>query len=326
MTRQFRSWFPVGLALALASGACGGGSPSSPSAAQATGGGVVLRGSVISALGAVERIASGSSVITVTVKENSAITTTVGADGTFTLRGLPEGRFTLVFTNGTTPMGTVEFAGVLPNQEIIVTVSVSSSSVTVLEERRNGIGHGDIEIEGLVEAVLVPSAAGESRFTIAGKTVVVRPGDTAIREGNTARTVADVKVGRQVHVKGVWLAMEATGQPVLAHEIKLQDSTGTGGGTGGDNGAMSWCPAAGANAEVEGIIKSKGGNEIVVDQQGKGEFQCKVGNGVRIRKGNREYKLDDLKAGWRVHVKGTGLGAAGGACRVDADEIMVQQD
>jgi hypothetical protein len=325
MPRQFRSWFPVGLAFALASGACGGGSPSSPSAPQTSGAGVVLRGSVISALGAVERVASGASVVTVTVRENPAITTTVGADGTFTLRGLPEGRFTLLFTSGSQPLGSVEFAEVLPNQEITVTVSVSSTSVTVLEERRNGIGHGDIEIEGLVEAVLTLNATGESRFTIAGKTVVALPGDTAIREGNTARTVADVKVGRQVHVKGVWLARETTVQPVLAHEIKLQDSSDTDDGDD-DGGTLSWCPAAGANAEVEGIIKSKNGREIVVNQQGKGDFRCRVGNGVTIRKGNRDYRFEELATGWRVHVKGTGLGASGNVCGVDADEVKVQQD
>ena len=29
--------------------------------------------------------------------------------------------------------------------------------------------------------------------------------------------------GDQVHVKGVWLGMEGSVQPVFAHEIKLQD-------------------------------------------------------------------------------------------------------
>jgi len=47
-------------------------------------------------------------------------------------------------------------------------------------------GHGDVEIEGLVSAVLLLDPVGESRFTIDGKTVVARPGETAIREGNQA--------------------------------------------------------------------------------------------------------------------------------------------
>ena len=72
-------------------------------------------------------------------------------------------------------------------------------------------GHGDVEIEGLVSAVLLLDPVGESRFTIDGKTVVARPGETAIREGNQARTASDVTVGHQVHIDGVGLPAEASG-------------------------------------------------------------------------------------------------------------------
>ena len=56
------------------------------------------------------------------------------------------------------------------------------------------------------------SARAASRST--ARRLVARPGETAIREGNKARTVADVTVGHQVHVKGVWLPAEASRQPV----------------------------------------------------------------------------------------------------------------
>ena len=95
----------------------------------------------------------------------------------------------------------------------------------LIEERRNGIGHGDLEIEGLVDQVLTVSLNGDSTFVIDGYTVVARPGETAIREGNRSRTVEQVTVGRRVHVKGVWLAPSGSSgstQQVLAHEIKLQ--------------------------------------------------------------------------------------------------------
>jgi hypothetical protein len=66
---------------------------------------------------------------------------------------------------------------------------------------------------------------------IDGYTVIARPGVTAIREGNRARSVADVTAGRQVHVKGEWLPMgTGSSQPVLAHEIKLQGAGDDGGG------------------------------------------------------------------------------------------------
>src|SRR5437773_4063013 len=185
--------------------ACGG-NPASPSRD-----GIVLRGTGVgaSAFGAsalsVGTATAPAEVVTVMVEENHAITTTVGADGSFTLRGLPEGGFHLVFSSGGVTLGTLAFSEVKPNQEITVTVQVSGSTVTLLEDRRNGIGHGDVEIEGLVSAVLLLDPVGDSRFMIDGKTVVARPGETAIREGNKARTVADVTVGHQVHVKGVWL-------------------------------------------------------------------------------------------------------------------------
>ena len=62
-------------------------------------------------------------------------------------------------------------------------MAVSGGTVTVVEQRRNGIGHGDLEIEGRVDSVMTLNPAGESRFVIDGHTVVARPGETAIREG-----------------------------------------------------------------------------------------------------------------------------------------------
>ena len=88
-----------------------------------------------------------------------------------------------MFTQDGAVLGTLSFSAVLPNQEITVTVDVSSGIVVLLEEQRNGIGHGDVEIEGLVQQVLTLNPAGESRFLIHNRTVVARPGETSIREG-----------------------------------------------------------------------------------------------------------------------------------------------
>ena len=310
---------------ALVLAACGGDSPSSPSSAQ----GVVLRGSLAGTASA-QSGASSAAVVTVTLREDPTITTTVGADGSFTLRGLPEGSFTLVFSNERgAVIGTLSFDGVRPNQEITITVRITSSGVTLLDERRNGIGHGDLEIEGKVQAVLMLGGTStESRFRIDGYVVVARPGQTAIRQGNTRRTVADVTVGRQVHVKGVWMPMEGSSspQPVLALEIKLQGNAPGPNPSPTPNPGQTQCFAPGAHAEVEGIITAKPGSSITVFQQGKGDFLCLVSGGTRIRKGNTTYTFDQLQTGWRVHVSGDGLGASGGACQVDAREIKVQQN
>ena len=305
--------------------ACGGGSPSGPSGA----GGVLLEGTMLGGSAALPfRASAGSSAsadaMTVSCQENPAITTTVGGDGSFTLRGLPSGGFTLVFKQGTTTVGTFTFSEVKPNQEITITVALNGSTLTLVEQKRNGIGHGDLEIEGLVQQLLCGvtvapacTTAGDSRFLIDGHTVVARPGKTAIREGNVARTVADVTVGRQVHVKGTWLPLEGATQPVLASEIKLQD----------DDDDDAFVCVAGAKAEVEGKISAKTATTLTVSQTGKGLFDCDVPTGTTIRKGSASYTFEQLQVGWRVHVKGTVVALlATGACRVTASEVKVQQD
>jgi hypothetical protein len=300
--------------------ACGGG-PSSPSAEGVSLQGTLVGDGVASASSAGGR-AAAASTITVTVLENPAIVATVGADGRFSLRGLPEGGFTLVFMADGVKVGTLAFSEVRPNQEITLTVRLDGSTVVLVEERRNGIGHGDTEIEGRVDAVRSLDPAGDSVFVINGRTVVARPGETSIREGNRSRSVNDVTVGRQVHVKGVFMPTSSrTDQMVLAHEIKLQgDATADPAPTPTSPRAC----AAGSNAEVEGIITGKGASSITVTQQAKGDYLCQVSGSTRIRKGNTTYTFGQLQSGWRVHVKGTQQGMAGNACQVNASEIMVQ--
>ena len=311
------------LAVAVTSVACGGGSPTASSGAGVSVDGVVLgQPATVSSLHASAGRTAAAAEVIVTCIENPSITATVGPDGRFTLRGLPAGGFTLVFTQGGVELGRITFGDVKPNQEITITVTVTAAGVSVVEEKRNGIGHGDLEIEGLVQQVLCGvapatacAAGGESRFLIDGYTVVFRPGQTTIREGNAARTVADVTVGRRVHVKGTWLPVEGTTQPVLALEIKLQD----------DHDDAFTC-VAGARAEVEGTITAKGTTSITVSQQGKGLFECQIPSGTPIRKGNTTYTFTQLQPSWQVHVKGTAQGLTNGACQVVANEVMVQRN
>lgn len=310
-----RLLFLAAVVCLAAFGAACGGNPAGPSPSE----GVVLDGTVVGGTAALAFHASagstaGADAITVTCHDNTAITATVGADGRFTLRGLPAGGFTLDFKQGATPLGSLSFSEVKPNQEITITIALSGTTVTLVEQKRNGIGHGDLEIEGLVQQVLLLNPSGDSRYLIDGRTVVARPGQTAIREGNVARTVSDVTVGRRVHVKGTWLPVEGTTQPVLASEIKLQDGDG------------AFACVAGAKAEVEGKITAKGAAAISVLQQGKGTFECQVPDGTPIRKGNTSYTFGQLGIGWQVHVKGTVQGLVGGTCRVVASEVKVQQD
>ena len=307
------------LAFAAAALTACGGNP-----AGSDGQGIVVRGTVqgTGTLRAASVGATSAATVTVSVLENPSISTTVAGDGSFTLRGLPEGGFTLIFTTSGTEIGRLSFSEVKPNQEITLTVQVSTSGVVLLEEQRNGIGHGDIEIEGDVTQVIALNTAGDSRFLINGHTVVARPGETAVREGNRSRNIEDVTQGRHVHVKGTWLPMEGSIQPVLAQEIKLQ----------GDDGEDVTTPdpgktncGAGQKMEVEGPISAKSGSIITVNQQGKGLFACEVGSAT-IRKGNTTYTVAQLTTGWRVHVSGTALGLSGNVCNVSASEVKVQQN
>ena len=152
------------------------------------------------------------------------ISTMVANDGSFTLRGLPEGGFTLEFFQGTTSVGTLTFREVAANQQITITIQLVDNDVVLVDEDRRGIGHAGVELQGLVENVvgLNVGPLSESTFVIAGRTVIARPGVTAIREGITPKTVQDVTVGKQVHVKGTTIEGSTS---VLAYEIKLQNPT-----------------------------------------------------------------------------------------------------
>ena len=187
----------------------------------------ILIGKVVTPNSAGVALLAAGDPITVSVLSDPNIKTTVGGDGTFTLRGLPSGSFTLVFMQGTTELGRLTFDEVAANQQITISVQLVSNEIVLVDEDRRGIGDAGVEIEGLVQNVVVLNPAADSRFVIAGRSVVARPGVTAIRQGITRKTVNDVTVGKQVHVKGTTV----TGSmDVLAFEIMLQnpDTGGTG--------------------------------------------------------------------------------------------------
>src|SRR6187200_1387354 len=106
-TTRIRAAFITVLVFAAAVLSACGGSPSGPDAQ-----GVVVRGVMQGAgvLRAASAGAASAATVTVSVLEAPSISTTVGGDGSFTLRGLPEGGFTLVFKNGATEIGRLSFA------------------------------------------------------------------------------------------------------------------------------------------------------------------------------------------------------------------------
>jgi len=334
--------------------ACGGGS----SLAGPSPGLVVLKGSVLGggaastasaygfgATGSTSpRLASG--VITVSVQETPAIATTVASDGSFTLRGLPTGAFTLVFTLDGATVGTLTFNSVLPNQELTITVSLSTSNLTLVEEKRDGIGHGDLEVEGRVEQVLLLSTTGDSRFLIAGHTVVVRPGQTTIRRGNAQKTAADLTLGMSVHVKGSWLPAEGSVQPVLAAEVKIQDQ-GNGDDDGEDdedddndgNDEGAACVINGASVgrgiELEGRISSGNATSFLLSVNGNrssalvdvaaggASIECTPKSGPNAP--TPAQCSASVTGGAQVHVSGTLNSCNATSAQVSASRVQVQK-
>jgi len=229
----------------------GGGGSTAVSAAPTAKSAVVV-GNLVAAKSVVDKAAGDP--IDVYVLSDPSIKATVGADGTFTLRGLPEGSFTLVFMQGSTEVGRLTFDEVAPNQQITISVQLVSSEIVLVNEDRRGIGDAGVELEGTVDNVITRSTTGDSRFVIAGKETIARPGVTAIREGDTRKTVDDVTVGKQVHVKG---AKVENSTDVLAYEIILQ--TAADATSGGGEKQMTIChypPGSPANKKTITIGES----------------------------------------------------------------------
>jgi hypothetical protein len=329
----------VTLLLAALAVGCGGSNPSSPSGED-----VVLNGTVFGAAagGGVGAAGSGRNTaggaVTVGLVGNSSLAATVAGDGSFTLRGLPPGDFTLQFSADGREIGRLGFGAVLPSQQITSVVDVAGNVVTLLDEKRSGLANGEVEFDGVVSQVLSLNAGADSLFRINGYAVIARAGQTSIREGNAVRTVADVTAGRRVHVKGTWVSSSVTagtGQ-ILAQEIVLQGASGgsvPGGGSG--QACMINGGRAGEGIELEGHVADGGGTSFRLEVNGNrarqpvqvdaggAVFQCHPSNGPNaVPAGQCQAQV---KGGAQVHVSGTLASCDGQAALVRAGKIIVQK-
>jgi len=224
------------LGAAALAASCGGENPAAPSA------GVVVDGTVLGPSGSGALHARAGSVtagdpVTVVCQEDASLVAIVSGDGHFTLRGLPAGGFTLQFRQGSRRLGAVSFQDVKANQEIVVTVLITGTSVELVDEHRSDDGGGDdadeaddglacatgakAEVEGVI------AAKGPADITVSqtgkGLYLVEVPAGTPIRKGNKTYTFTDLAAGWRVHVKGQSMGLVAAGAcRVRASEVKVQ--------------------------------------------------------------------------------------------------------
>lgn len=265
--------------------------------------------------------------VTVTVFDASGndtgITTGVSSNGSFTLRGLPEGSFTLVFkdANGN-EIGRMTFDEVKTNQEITIVVALEQGGVRLLEEKRDGIGHGDIEIEGQARDVQASSGANGT-LSVNGYSIVSKDGMTSIRKGNRRLSLSDIKSGDRVHVKGVWETTSGGSQQVLAHEIKLQEEQD-------DDQSQGDCIIRGGRVgdriELEGRVISGNSSSFKMQVNGnRSRVPVDVVFSGTLKCNGKPGSACTLNGGNQVHVRGTLSECSSSSAKVEASEVRVQK-
>ena len=120
----------IGMSAVLFLAGCGGGGGDSASTGASVAKSAVVVGTVVAPKVFADKAAGDP--LTVYVLSDPAIKATVGTDGSFTLRGLPEGSFTLVFMQGSTEVGRLTFDQVAPNQQITISVQLVSNEIVLV--------------------------------------------------------------------------------------------------------------------------------------------------------------------------------------------------
>ncbi len=287
--------------------------------------GVVLAGRFADASSALALRAFASSADAVTVVVLDENGNEVGRveveNGTFTLRGLPDGRFTVDFYQGSTKVGSLVFDDVLANQQIAITVELSNGTIQLLDERRTGIGHGDVELEGIASSIHIEGDPMTGSLEVNGQLVTTRAAETSIRKGNERLTLEDLSSGDRVHVKGEWETADGS-SAVFAREIKLQEEEEEGDEAGQECSYISG-GRVGEPIVLEGTVLSGNDQSFVLEVNGNradGPVNVTFG-GSPTCVGQARNGPCQIDEGDKVNVKGTLT-----TCEsVQADEVKIQK-
>jgi hypothetical protein len=242
--RALLTW--VAVVVGVVAAGCGGGSPSSPSAG---GAGVEVRGVVLGD-GVAFTASSGPQVsaakpqkITVTVA-GTTLTAEVSADGTFVLKGIPSGTFTLVFMVDGNKIGEIVVTA-SDGDEVKIVVQVKDGLLTLVEIKvdsprpvgspspktciiSGGRDGQAIELEGAKKSGTWQHFQMEVNGQRAGVLVDVDASNASFRciGGAKTDTVEQCKAlvndkQPKVHVRGM-LHCQADKADVTATEVKVQ--------------------------------------------------------------------------------------------------------
>lgn len=232
------------VAAAVVVGACGGESPSSPS-----GGGVAVQGVVlgdgvsVTASSGAPVAAAKSQKVTVKV-EGTSITAEVSANGTFELKGIPSGTFTLIFLVDGVEIGRVVVTAE-EGSEVKIVVQVKDSVLVLVEIKIEGgstspspspspssclvnggrVGQG-IELEGSVTSgnsqAFKMSAAGATGLVDVSAAAAGFRCIGSAKVPTDAECRASVASGAKVHVRGTLMTCTTAKAEVTASEVKVQ--------------------------------------------------------------------------------------------------------
>ena len=139
----------------------------------------------------------------------------VGAGGSFSLEGVPEGDVQLRFV-GSGVDASVALNPVRRGDVVSLLVGVAGATAMVQSESRNS--GGKVELEGRVESL----TASPETLVVAGRTVTTNAA-TAIRDSSGgSKAFADLAIGQRVHVKGT-LGVDG----IVADSILIQNTITT---------------------------------------------------------------------------------------------------
>ncbi len=181
----------------------------------------------------------------VTVKiEGSSITADVSANGTFELKGIPGGTFTLVFLVDGVEIGRVVVTAE-DGSEVKIVVQVKDSTLVLIEIDVEGAGSGPgpspspgsclvnggkvgqgIELEGNVssgdyQAFKMSAAGANGLVDVSAAAASFRCIGNA-KVATEAECRLSVKAGAKVHVRGTLMTCSTAKAEVTASEVKLQ--------------------------------------------------------------------------------------------------------